>query len=64
MAAKWHRLGNTLQHWIGSMLYCRKITATLAGETPNKICDQDTEFFFLSKFWAAKCMNTKTAEKE
>jgi hypothetical protein len=32
-AAKWHGFGDTICHWIGSMLVSRKITATLAGET-------------------------------
>jgi hypothetical protein len=32
-AARWHGLGDTICHWIGSMLGSRKITATLAGET-------------------------------
>jgi retron-type reverse transcriptase len=32
-AAKRNGLGDTICHWIGSMLSSRKITATLAGET-------------------------------
>jgi hypothetical protein len=34
-ATKWHGFGDMICHWIGSMLGSRKITTTLAGETPE-----------------------------